>query len=77
MTDEKRTYLYYLLDFDFIRRDVDLAPLIRDRLYKGIDYDDIRLYNQISKIKQISNTDELLTLTQLMRNKKISEILEN
>ena len=72
----KKKYIYYLLDFDFVLNDHNIYGALRKLIYNGLDYDADRIYEIISRMKPLSHKEELLTLTQYIRNKKINDLLD-
>ena len=71
MIEEKRKYLYYLLD---VLNKFDNSPMesIRDAIYKGnFNYDEDTLYSKL-----INRGYKPLTLKEFIRNGKILEILD-
>jgi hypothetical protein len=72
----KKQYIYYLLDFDFVLNDHNIYGFLRGLIYNGSDYDADRIYEIISRMKPLSHKEELLTLTQYIRNKKINDLLD-
>jgi hypothetical protein len=76
MNDNKRHYVYYLLDHDFVMNDPKVYEYLRKLLYSGLDYDENNIYNNLIKMKPLTYNEELLTLSQYIRDKKLSEILK-
>ena len=72
----KKQYIYYLLDFDFVLNDHNIYGALRKLIYNGLDYDADRIYEIISRMKPLSHKEELLTLNQYIRNKKINDLLD-
>jgi hypothetical protein len=76
MNDNKRHYVYYLLDHDFVMNDPKVYEYLRKLIYSGLDYDENNIYNNLIKMKPLTYNEELLTLSQYIRDKKLSEILK-
>jgi hypothetical protein len=76
MNDNKRHYVYYLLDHDFVMNDPKVYEYLRKLIYSGLDYDENHIYNNLIKMKPLTYNEELLTLSQYIRDKKLSEILK-
>jgi hypothetical protein len=76
MNDNKRHYVYYLLDHDFVMNDPKVYEYLRKLIYSGLDYDENHIHNNLIKMKPLTYNEELLTLSQYIRDKKLSEILK-
>lgn len=72
----KKQYIYYLLNFDFVLNDTNVYGFLRKLIYNGSDYDADKIYEIISRMKPLTDKEELLTLTQYIRNKKINDLLD-
>jgi hypothetical protein len=75
MSINKRDWLYYLLNFQFITDDKGIYQRIRDMIYNGIDFDDVKIYKDIMFIKPISDKSEVYSFKEWARDKKINQIL--
>ena len=75
MTKDKKNWLYYLLEFQFIKNDQNLYQYIRDLLYRGKNFDDVDLYMIIQNKKPLSDNSEIYSMVQWVRDFKIDQII--
>ena len=75
MTNEKRDWLYYLLDFKFIIDDKVLYQRIRDIIYRGHDFNDVTFYKETIWFKPSSDNSVVYSFKEWIRDKKIDQII--
>jgi len=76
LDNNKREYLYYLLNFEFIINNSNIYESLRKLLYKGCDYDEDVMIKTITSLKPLSYNDNVLTFKQFFRERKLEIILD-
>ena len=75
ISNEKKSWIYYLLGFKFVNDDANLYGYIRDILYDGRDFDDKDLFMIIQNKKPLSDKSEVCSFIIWLRDKKINYLL--
>lgn len=70
MNSTKRKYLYYILEFPYIKNN-NLYTIIRDFLYKNVDYDIDALYKMCILYKPLTEKKYFMTYNEFIRNNKL------